>query len=90
MLSKTTEIDKIEIVGSYNMVHLREATVVSEDGTEISRSFHRRVLSPVDSAEDESDAVKAIKNIVHTQDVIDAYASHLASISSITEELPAE
>ena len=45
-LSKTTEDDKIEIVGPYKAVHVRTATVIKEDSKELSRSYHRRVLHP--------------------------------------------
>lgn len=45
-LTKTTEIDKLEVVGTHKMVHVRTATIVSEDGAELSRSFHRHVLAP--------------------------------------------
>tara|TARA_B100001250_G_C19060712_1_gene469925 strand:+ start:122 stop:400 length:279 start_codon:yes stop_codon:yes gene_type:complete len=44
-LTKTTENDKIEIVKKWN-IQVRTATVIKEDGTEISRSFHRKVLVP--------------------------------------------
>ena len=44
-LTKTTENDKIEVVRKWN-IHVRTATVIKEDGTEISRSFHRKVLTP--------------------------------------------
>ena len=45
-LTKTVEYDKIEIVGDYKHVHCREATIVKEDGVELSRSFNRHVLHP--------------------------------------------
>jgi len=45
-LTKTTEVDKLEVVGTHKMVHVRTATIVSEDGVELSRSFHRHVLAP--------------------------------------------
>ena len=44
-LTKTTENDKIEVVRKWN-IHVRTATVIKEDGTEISRNFHRKVLTP--------------------------------------------
>jgi hypothetical protein len=44
-LTKKIEIDKIEIVGEYKNIQVREAVIVSEDGEELSRSFHRYVLS---------------------------------------------
>lgn len=45
-LTKTTEEDKIEVVGTHKAIQIRTATIVSEDGTEISRSFSRRVIHP--------------------------------------------
>jgi len=44
-LTKTTENDKIEVVQRWN-VQVRTATVINEDGKELSRSFHRHVLVP--------------------------------------------
>ena len=45
-LTKEIKVDMIEIVGDYKAVQCREATIVKEDGVEISRSFHRHVLQP--------------------------------------------
>ena len=44
-LTKTTENDKIEVVNKWN-IQVRKATVIKEDGTELSRSYHRHVLQP--------------------------------------------
>ena len=41
--------DKIEIVGDYKTIQIREATVIKEDGVEISRSFQRRALNCITS-----------------------------------------
>jgi hypothetical protein len=45
-LTKTVEYDKTEIIGDYKAVQCREATIVKEDGVELSRSFNRHVLHP--------------------------------------------
>ena len=45
-LTKTIEDDKIEVVGQYKSIQIRTATVIKEDGKELSRSFSRRALSP--------------------------------------------
>lgn len=45
-LTKTVEYDSIDIVGEHKLVYCREATIVKEDGVELSRSFHRHVLEP--------------------------------------------
>ena len=45
-LIKTVEYDRTEVVGIYKAVQCREATIIKEDGVEISRSFSRHVLHP--------------------------------------------
>ena len=67
-LEKTTKEDKIEVIdsGDWKMVQVRTATIISEDGTELNRSFHRHVVSPADDWSDASAEVKAICDAVHT------------------------
>ena len=45
-ITKEVKCDKIEIVGDYKAVQCREATIIKEDGVELSRSFNRHVLHP--------------------------------------------
>ena len=45
--------DKIEVVGDYKTIQVRTATVIKEDGVELSRSFHRHTLNCVSSVQDE-------------------------------------
>jgi len=54
-LTKTLEYDKIEIVGPYKGVQCRQATVIKEDGVEISRSFKRHTFHPSDCTADGAD-----------------------------------
>ena len=44
-ITKTQENDKIEVVNKWN-IQVRTATVIKEDGAELTRSFHRKVLVP--------------------------------------------
>ena len=44
-ITKTLENDKIEVVNKWN-IQVRTATVIKEDGVELTRSFHRKVLTP--------------------------------------------
>jgi len=44
-LTESTVEDRIEVVGDHKHVQVRTANVIARDGTEISRSFHRHVLS---------------------------------------------
>jgi len=72
-LTKTVVEDKIEVVGSYKSVQVRTATVIKEDGVELSRSFHRHVVTAGDDYSGESTEVQAICAAVHTSEVIAAY-----------------
>tara|TARA_R100000995_G_scaffold25263_1_gene10905 strand:- start:614 stop:922 length:309 start_codon:yes stop_codon:yes gene_type:complete len=53
-ITKTTEEDKIEIVGKHRNIQVRTATVIKEDGVELTRSFNRKVLECVTSSYDGS------------------------------------
>ena len=74
--------DKIEVVGEYKAVQIRTARVIYDDGSEISRSFSRRVLHPSTKSGDtwsntdisgESTEVQGICNAVWTDAVRTAY-----------------
>ncbi len=91
-LTKTIEDDKIEIVGQYKAVQIRTATVIKEDGTELSRSFSRKTLHPgtLDASDNlvdadisgESAEVQAICNSVWTTSVKNAWKAKLISNKS--------
>jgi hypothetical protein len=76
-LTERTVEDKIEVVGDYKHIQVRTATVIERDGAEISRSFHRHVISPLDDVSSESTEVQAIAAAVHTDEVRAAYQAHL-------------
>ena len=78
-LTKAIEYDKIEVVGEYKAVQCREATVISEDGTEISRSFRRFVLHPDDSISSQPAEIQAICNAAWTDAVKAAWTAFCAS-----------
>ena len=92
-LTETKENDKIEVVSKWN-IQVREATVIKKDGTELTRSFHRKVLHPgtldasdnlVDTDISGEDAdVQAICNAAWTTQVKADYKAFLiANKSSI-------
>jgi hypothetical protein len=86
-LTKTVEVDQVEVVGPYKHVQIRTATVVKEDGTELSRSFHRKVLDPgsLDGSDNlvntdisgETAEVQGICNAVWTSTIKDAFKAKL-------------
>ena len=48
--------DKIEVVGDYKTIQVRTATVIKEDGVELSKSFHRHALDCVSSVKNDDDS----------------------------------
>ena len=69
--------DKFEVVGDFKHIQIRTATIIKEDGKEISRSFHRHVVAPDSDSSSESADVKAMVAQFHTDAVKKAYAEHL-------------
>jgi len=71
-------IDKIEVVGDYKHIHVRERIDIVENGNVISSSYRRWVIAPNYDHSQESADVQAMCKQFHTQEVKDAYATFLA------------
>ena len=85
-ITKRTEQDKIEVVGEFKHIQVRTATVIEEDGVEISRTFHRHTISPDSDSSKESADVKAMVAQFHTDAVKKAYTDHVNShITKLSE-----
>ena len=78
-LTKELVQDKIEVVGDFKHLQVRTATIIKEDGVEISRSYHRHTIAPDSDSSKESDKVKEMVKLFHTDEVKKAYATHLES-----------
>ena len=78
-IEKTIEQDQIEVVGQYKAIQIREASVIKEDGKELTRSFHRYVLHPDSDISGETDEVKAICNAVWTDAIKAAWTEFQAA-----------
>ena len=76
-ITKEVVQDKIEVVGDFKHIQVRTATVIKEDGVEISRSFHRHTIAPDSDSSGESADVKAMVTQFHTDAVKAAYKKHL-------------
>ena len=81
-ITKEEVQDKIEVVGDYKHIQIRTATIIKEDGVEISRSYHRHVVSPNSDSTNESADVKAMVAQFHTDAVKKAYADHIAKVGA--------
>ena len=78
-ITKEIVDDKLEVVGNYKHIQVRTATVIKEDGKELSRSYHRRVLSPDNDVSGESSEIRNIASAVWTDTVKTAWAAKQAA-----------
>ena len=93
-LTKEITDDKIEVVGEYKAIQIRTASIIKEDGKELSRSFHRRVLHPgtLDASDNlvatdvssESAEIQGIASTVWSTSVKNAWKAKLIADKSIT------
>jgi len=77
-ITKETQIAKIEVVGEYKAVQIATDTVIKEDGVELSRSRHRKVVHPDQDITGEDAEVQSVCNAVWTQAVRDAWTAFQA------------
>ena len=97
-ITKEVKCDKIEVVGDYKAVQCRTATIIKEDGVELSRTFMRHVLHPsicitIEAGEvshletdisSEPAETQAICNAVWTDEIRSAWKSYEESQQSST------
>ena len=79
-LSEATLNDKIEVLhlaSGYPVIQVRTANIISKDDQEISRNFHRHVLTPDADLSSEDADVVAIASVVFTDEAKAAYQTHL-------------
>lgn len=79
-LSEATLNDKIEVLhlaSGYPVIQVRTANIISKDDQEISRNFHRHVLTPDADLSSEDADVVAIASVVFTDGAKAAYQTHL-------------
>ena len=87
-LTETQENDKIEVTQRWS-VGVRNATIIKKDGVELTRSFHRHVLTPgtLDTSDNlvatdisgEDADVQAICNAAWTSQVKTDYTAFLVA-----------
>ena len=75
-ITKSLEDDKIEIIGNYKALQVRTATVIKEDGVELTRSFSRRVIDCVSSVQAADDSW------THTDTDMSSESSELQGIAT--------
>ena len=77
-LTKEVINDKYEIVTPFKHIQVRQATVVSEDGVELSRTFFRKILTPDMDVSGEVQEIQDKAEELWTDEVKSAWATHKA------------
>ena len=76
MLEKQIITDLIEVVEN-GSVQVRTRTSIMEDGVQISSTFHRHVICPIDDYSNEDARVQAICKATFTPEVVEAYKAQM-------------
>jgi len=71
-LEKEIKIDQIEIVEN-GTVQVRQATIITDNGNQISRTYHRWCIAPGEDYSAQEQQVQDICKVSHTPEVIAAY-----------------
>jgi hypothetical protein len=71
-LDKQIKIDRIEVIEN-GVVQVRQATIITEDGKQISRTYHRWIIAPGEDYSAQEQQVQDICKVAHTPEVIAAY-----------------
>lgn len=79
-LKKIEVVDLIEVVED-GSVQVRTKTAIIEDGVEITSKFHRHVVVPGQSYDQEATRVKAVCAAVHDASTVRAYEASQAAQS---------
>jgi len=77
-LTKQQITGQIE-VGENGSLGIRSDTIVLDDGVELNRSFHRKVLAPGDDVTGEDAKIQAVAAAVWTDEVVAAWVASQAA-----------
>ena len=80
-LVEKTVIDKIEVVGPFKHIQVRENKQIVNDATDevdADNNYHRYALGPTDEIYAQPADVKAIANLLWTDEIKAAYTAHIA------------
>lgn len=74
-LSKQTKIDKYEIVSEFKIIQVREVTEIIEDGTVISSSYNRYMVTPATDTSKLPKEIQDMAALLHTEEIKKAFNS---------------
>lgn len=73
-LTKRNVIDQV-LVDEEGTLSIRNATVIEEDGVELSRKFHRTTLAPGSDISGEPQRVRKIANAIWDAETVSAFVA---------------
>jgi hypothetical protein len=76
-LTERTEIGQRTILPD-GQIQVRTDTIIERDGVEISRTYHRDVVSPGDNVSARDESIRRIVALEHTQAVINEFRAKQA------------
>jgi hypothetical protein len=85
MLSKRTTLGPITVLPD-GQLQVRDDTIIDDDGVEVSRTYHRRVLDPADAPDLTAapEALRALAAAVWTPAIIAARKAAKAATTSFS------
>jgi hypothetical protein len=81
-LTKEYLIDKVEFVGEWKVIQVRNKTVIKDNGVVVSESFDRDSYYPGDELPED---LQPYANGVWTETLISEYAAHLQALQESTQ-----
>jgi hypothetical protein len=73
-LTKNISVDQITVIEN-GVVLVRQVTRILENGTEISKQYHRSTFAPGSDISAQTENVKNICNVAWTPDVVATYVA---------------
>lgn len=82
MIEKQISIDRIEVLEN-NIVQVRQAIRLIENGVELSKTYHRWMITPGQDYSDQDVRVKAICTAVHTDQAIAQWQEQISKAKNV-------
>lgn len=76
MIEKKQFIDKVEVLEG-GVVQVRTTTSITENGVELTKTYHRHCVVPGQDFSGEDKMVQDICAVIHTTEKIAAYAAQM-------------
>jgi hypothetical protein len=60
-------------------IQVRQIIRILEDGVEISKAYHRHVVSPGEAYDNEDSRTQMLAQTIHTKEVVDTYKAQVVN-----------